>query len=498
VGSYHEVADAHFRRTFRRLSSIGCLALVALLVGLACDRGGDGDAVDATGRKVVTVWYPFGSDTGKALQAIVAEFERLHPHIDIKLSYAANNLTSSQKLFLAIAGGSAPDVTFVDGQQLAEWAARGALTDITPQVERAGLGADDFWLPRWRESTFAGRVYALPWGADPNFALFWNKRLFREAGLDPERPPRTIRELDEYNARLTKVDEQGRIERLGLIPWAWGGANSLFTWGYAFGGEFYEPPPPGSAQLAGRVTANHPRNVRALEWIQSYAAKHDVRKVAAFRSNFVGVANDPFYLGRTGMSLLHVTQIRYLHKYAPGLEYGVGFIPAPEDGEYPSSWIGGWSLAIPRGSATSDEAFEFMRWMCTSPEGTTTMGREMMQFPAYRKSPYFEQIKDDKDLGVYYEMVRTSTHTRTLMPVQGYLMDLLSRCTDQILYGGRAPQEALDEVTAKAQARLDDVMRNVERRRNAVGATPASPAPSDDERRATRASPLQETAGAAR
>src|SRR5262249_14177597 len=148
---------------------------------------------ESAGKTTVTCWYPWGSELAEDLKAIVAEFERTHPTIHIKLSFASNNLTSSQKLFLAIAGGSAPDVTFVDGQQLAEWAARGALTDITEFVKESKLSGDDFWTPRWQESTFDGRVYALPWGADPNFALFWNKQAFREAGLDPERPPRTIK-----------------------------------------------------------------------------------------------------------------------------------------------------------------------------------------------------------------------------------------------------------------------------------------------------------------
>jgi len=260
-------------------------------------------------------------------------------------------------------------------------------------------------------------VYALPWGADPNFAMFWNKQVFREAGLDPERPPRTIKELDEMNDKITKFDESGRLIRIGIIPWQWQGDNSLFTWGYAWGGDFYELPKNG--KLVGRVTADTPKNVEALKWIASYAKKYDVRKIAAFQQTFVGQANDPFYMGTLGMSLIHVTQVRYLKKYAPGLDYGVTFVPAPEGGEHPTGWIGGWSLAIPRGVKAKKEAFEFMRWMCTADAGTMIMGKKMEQFPAYRKSPYYDSIKDDRVWGVYYQIVKNSKHVRTLMPVQG-------------------------------------------------------------------------------
>ena len=56
------------------------------------------------------------------------------------MSFASNDLTSSQKLFLAIAGSVGPDVTFVDGQQLSEWAARGALADLTPLFDQGSTG----------------------------------------------------------------------------------------------------------------------------------------------------------------------------------------------------------------------------------------------------------------------------------------------------------------------------------------------------------------------
>jgi ABC-type glycerol-3-phosphate transport system substrate-binding protein len=428
------------------------VAALLLVAGLA----GCGKAAPEPGQRTIKCWYPWGGEYAESLREVVAEFERQHPAIQVKLSFAANNLTSSQKLFLAIAAGTAPDVTFVDGQQLAEWAARGALADITQHVQRAGLSGDDFWLPRWCESMFGGRVYALPWGADPNFALAWNKRAFAEAGLDPERPPQTIAELDDFNRRLTQFDTKGRLVRMGVIPWGWFGLdNSIFSWGYAFGGDFYQDPADG--QAVGRVTANHPKLVAALRWMASYAKDYDVRKVSAFQSNFVGLANNPFYLGKVAICPIHITQLRYIRRYAPTLEYGLTFMPAPPDGEYHNSWIGGWSLAIPRGVAASDEAFEFVRWMCASPEGTTALGK-MDQFPAYRRSPYYDTVHGDRDLSVFYEIVRHSRHVRTLMPAQGYLMELLRRGVEEALYGGGDPQVILDGVTVKAQERLEQVM----------------------------------------
>lgn len=404
---------------------------------------------------VITVWQPFDASNQPALDRLVAEFERTHPGIRVKMSFASNNLTSSQKLFLAIAGGVGPDVTFVDGQQLSEWAARGALEDISDAFRTSGLKPESFWEPRWKESTFRGRLYAIPWGADPNFALVWNKDIFRKAGLDPEKPPRTLDELDAMNEKFTVTDANGSLVSIGLNPWEWSGANSLFTWGYAFGGQFYTEPD--ATNPLGTVTADNPQVVKALDWMAKFGRKYDVRKVSSFTSQVSGVGNDPFLAGKAAMRLLHVSQIKNLQKYAPTMDLGIGLIPAPLDGEYPTGWIGGWSLAVPKNQRVRPEAFEFIKWMATSPEATTIEAEAMEQFPAYRESPVFAKIAKDPVRGVFYRILQNSKHVRTLMPVQGYYMEQLGRGMDEVLYGGIPPQEALTKVRVSVDRRLQSV-----------------------------------------
>jgi multiple sugar transport system substrate-binding protein len=286
--------------------------------------------------------------------------------------------------------------------------------------------------------------------------------MFRAAGLDPERPPRTIEELDQANARLTTKDQNGGLQTVGLVPWQWGGANSIFTWGYAFGGDFYELP--SEAHPNGRVTADHPRVVAALDWMANFARTHDIRKVNAYNSQFVGVSNNPFYLGKQGMSILHATQVKYLRQYAPNVEWGIGLVPAPPEGEYPTGWIGGWSLGIPRSRAVRPEAFAFIRWMCTSETATRIAAEEMEQFPAFRKSGAYAAIGRDPERRVFLDILENSRHVRTLMPVQGYFMTLLGRGVDEVLYGNRDPGAALAEASHKAQVRLDQVLGAVKRR----------------------------------
>ena len=255
--------------------------------------------------------------------------------------------------------------------------------------------------------------------------------------------------------RLTVVDSQGNIETLGINPWEWSGANCLFSWGYAFGGNLYKEPD--ATHPLGTVTADDPKVVHALEWMAKFGRKYDVRKVNAYANQVVGVGNDPFFAGKSAMRLLHVSQIKQLHKYAPTMDIGIGLIPAPSDGEYPNGWIGGWSLAVPRNMHVRKEAFEFIKWMCTSPEATNIEATEMEQFPAFKQSPVFARLQKDPVRGVFYRILASAKHVRTLMPVQGYYMERLGRAIDEVLYGGDSPQRALARARTDTTKRLQSV-----------------------------------------
>ena len=235
------------------------------------------------------------------------------------------------------------------------------------------------------------------------------------------------------------------------------GANALSSPGATPSVATSTTAPDAAASPLGTVTADDPGVLRALEWMASFARKYDVRKVSSYQSGVVGSGNTPFYAGKAAMRLLHVAQLKDLKKYAPTMDIGIGLIPAPLDGEYPNGWIGGWSLAVPRNKTVRPEAFEFIKWMCTSDEATNIESIELEQFPAYRLSPCFEQTRKDPKRGVFYDILANAKHVRTLMPVQGYYMERIGRAMDEVFYGGADPAAALARARIDVSARLQSV-----------------------------------------
>jgi multiple sugar transport system substrate-binding protein len=413
------------------------------------------DRLAAEGREIVIeVQYPYGGTSVELMNQIWAAYEETNPQVGVKAVWAANDLSTNQKLFTAIAAGTPPDVSWVDGPQVAEWAERQALEDLTAFFEAAGLTQDDFWTPSWNQNFYKGSIWAITYTSDANFGFFWNKKVFEEAGLDPETPPTTIDELTAMNQQLNIINNDN-IERMGVLPWTtYGTANSMFTWGWIFGGEFFDPD-------SNAITADHERNVMALEWMQELAAEvGGFEKVAGFQAGFGTGENHPFFVGKQAMALFGPWELSNIDRFAPDLEYGITFAPAgPPPAEPHSSWVGGWCVGLPKGSAQRDAGWEFLNWLCASDEGTELFGRLFSQTPGYKKSPWYEKIPQEKpEMVPFLDILSEARHQRPVMPAQAYFMGALQRNVDAALLGEVTAQAALAAATEETQKELDNIL----------------------------------------
>lgn len=429
----------------RRIAPI----LLALAVVACAGCGPKGSSTGGRSEVVcISVWHPWGGTQKEKFDRVVKEFNKHHKNIQARAVFTPNDLSNNQKFFTAVAADCAPDVTFVDGQQTAAWAEQGALQPLDDRLAAEGINRDDYFPPCWDQNEYRGKTWALTYCADPNFAFIWNKKVFRECGLDPDRPPTTIEELDRYNGAITKI-EDGDIVRMGIIPWGqFGAANSLFTWGWAFGGDFYDP-------KNHKVIADSPGVVKSLEWMQQYARRYDVTKISAFTTGFGSREQNPFYIGKVAMQCMHISSLEEMKQYAPNLDYGITYIPAPAYGEKHSSWVGGWCLAMPKGSRHPDAAWEFIRWCCRNPSGTDSVARIQGLFPGYRKSPYFAKVRHQRGYSDFLRILEECRHQRPVMPAQAFYMSALGRAVDYAIYNQEPSRQVLKKASEETQAELD-------------------------------------------
>jgi len=408
----------------------------------------------APGPVVVKYWEKWTGFEGEAMQAVVDEFNRQHTDIRVEL------LTISQvdrKMLMATAGNIPPDVVGLWSFNVIPYADRGALLALDGYCREAGLQGRDYIPAYWDMCVHRGHVWALP-STPASIALHWNKKLFREARLDPEQPPRTIEELDRYARRLTKRDANGNVVRMGFMPaepgwWNW-------AWGDFFGGRLWD----GRSQ----ITCASPENIRAYTWVQGYAREYGIRNLQVLQSGFGNFSSpqNAFLSGKVAMELQGVWMYNFIDKYSPDLEWGAAPFPYPADRpDLANTTIAEEDvLAIPTGAKHPQEAFEFIRWV-NSQEGMELLNMgQRKHTPLAQVSERFLEEHPNPYIGVFIDLAKSPNAQVT--PPMGLWQEYQSAMTeafDNIWLCRSTPEQALGEVQQRMQRKLDRELRRYAR-----------------------------------
>ncbi|HZG55989.1 ABC transporter substrate-binding protein [Paenibacillus sp.] len=434
-----------------KVTALMLAILCAVTFTLAgCSTGGDAPAsgnASGSGAKgavtEITFWHPFGGEVEKkAMEESVKMFNDSHPNIKVKAEFiggggSGNGITD--KLTVSINGGNPPDIVAFDRFMVQQWADQGLFEDLTANAEVQGVTADQFYDFAWQEASMDGNLYALPFTTDDR-ALFYNKKLFREAGLDPENPPKTIAELDAAAEKLTK--KQGnRYDVLGFVPWM--GQGGVLTWGWAFGGKYQDP-------ASGKITANDPSNVEALEWMAGYAKKYEIQAVSDFATAVGGDIN-PFAAGKVAMMVGGSWEIGQFNT-VEGLDYGVTPLPSPTGTDF-KTWAGGWSFIIPKGAKNKDAAFEFGKFMSME-DGARNYAEKTGWFVCQKEmNAELSWVKSEPRYQVFVDMF-PSANARPIITKGQFFFDQLNAAQESALHGKGDPKALLDDVTNKTNAEL--------------------------------------------
>jgi len=325
-------------------------------------------------------------------------------------------------------------------------------------MEKSGL-TPDYYTPNYLKlCQHDGKTYALP-TTPSSVALFYNKEHFRQkasalraAGLDPERAPRTIEELDRYADVLTEFDEAGKPRIMGFLHTEPGWFHS--TWGIYFGGRLYDA-------AAGKVTTDDPENVRAFAWAKRYAEKYGREKLLRFRSGF-GTFDSPqnaFIEGKVSMVMHGVWFPNFIRRHRPHMEFAVAPFPCAEGVEGPRSVLEADIIAIPRGCRHPEAAWKFVHF--TQGEGLEILCRLQGKHMPIRKPPtHFRDGHPNLELDVF-ERVAAAPHSTTsprIMVWREYRSEL-ERAFEHI-WSWPVPEKELRGLTRQErQAKIHELCR---------------------------------------
>ncbi len=403
----------------------------------------------------VRFWHMWTAEWAAVVDKIVAEYNASQDTYEvIALSVPANG--ADTKFLLAVSGGNPPDVMAQWNPVIPTWAESNLLQpldELMSPKELATFKREAYPVVQ-KIGAYRGRLYGITIGINL-WECYYLPDQVRAAGLDPDRFPTTLEELDAWGDKLHKFDKAGNLVRLGYLPSSWQQIAPLFR------GGFYD-------WDRQEVTVNTPENSRALEYLVGRRKKLGFENVLRFNA---GLNTDsfaggwPFIGGAYSITIDGQWRVEQIGKYAPHLNYRTAPLPAPAGGRPGAGFSNGNFMIIPKGAKSVQGAWDFIKFWSgiEKPERAArfyTMGGWLPLSPAVARAPiYQEYLRKYPQFQTFLDGL-SSEYVRPLPPVpyQMYLNDRVGRAEDFAVRGSKTPKEALAELER-------DVKHEVRRRK---------------------------------
>jgi sn-glycerol 3-phosphate transport system substrate-binding protein len=426
------------RKLFRRLTCAIALAATLAFGGTAAQ------AVE------LTMYYPVavGGPITKIIDDMVARFEKAHPEIKVKPVYAGNYDDTRVKALTALKAGQPVQLSVLFSIDLFELIDQDV---IVPFDEVATSAEDKAWLKSFYPALMAngvtgGKTYGIPFQRS-TIVLYYNKDAFKEAGLDPNKPPKTWAEMIEMGKKLTKKDASGNVTRWGVKIPSTGYAYWMFQALAIENGEEL------MNQAGNQTYFDKPAVIEALQAWSDMSRKHGVMSPGTVEW---GTLRQDFTEGTTAMmwhTTGNLTPVRQNAKF----DFGVAMLPA---NKRPGSPTGGGNFYIFKKASPEERkaALTFIKWM-TAPDVTAewsiATGYVAISPAAYDTAAMKKYAADFPAALVardqfQYSVAEFSVHENAR--VKKFLDDAIQ----SVLTGAKQPDEALKA----AQQQADRVLRS--------------------------------------
>ncbi|MFH1868354.1 MAG: extracellular solute-binding protein [Candidatus Omnitrophota bacterium] len=437
----------------RRLLSF--TLIVGLMGCFGCGRGeqaGFGSNHSQKIIKKIILWH-WLTDREEAITELTKRYKGLTGVEVVCELYAPSN-AYSQKIMAAGQAKSLPDIYGILGEKRisASFIKAGHISDLTPYmlednnawknvIFKKALEVNEF-LPG-NEYGVTPCIYGVPIDV-MNIQMLYNKKLFRDAGLDPEMPPKT---WDEFISVLEKLKGAG-IKGL-VAGWGETWLIDCFAHNYAFNIM-------GEEKVIETIKGNAAYNDPA--WIEVFKLFDELARKELLVSGVVSMRNKTaeqlFANEKAAFTFNGSWCVNVYQGMNPDLEYAA-FLPPAKSSQHPMVIWGdaGTSFMVNPSSGSKDESIRFLRWL-TQKEQQTFLAAETLNLPANRESLddvplMLAQFADDMD---------NVTHPN-ILPVQENpkVIEAFTKGIQAIIIGMKTPQEIADEVQSVKERVMQEV-----------------------------------------
>ncbi len=399
----------------RIVAASALLAATGLALTACSTSGGGGQSSDSGSAEPVTVTFrTWDQSAADAYQQSFAEFTQQNPNISVTVTVVpwADYFT---KLRTDIAAGDADDLFWINSASFGPYASTGNLIDVSNAL---GTDAEQAWDSKVVDQfTQDGKLWGVPQTSDGGIALYYNKSLVQEAGIDDTTlsslswsPDGTGDTLLPTAEKLTK-DSQGRtadqadFDSSDVQQWGYNAAQDLQAITLPFIGSNG-----GTFQDGDTFTFSNPLTEDALGYVVSLINDHHVSPSAADTNSDGSYSLNQFLQGKMALfqsGLYNLSNIATSAQF----DWGVTLQPSGPAGRVSVS--NGLVVAGNANSAHLDATQKVLAWLGTT-EGNQYIGASGANLPAVTAAQqvYFDYWKSQGvDVSPFFDVVKDGATT---------------------------------------------------------------------------------------
>jgi len=421
-------------------TTTGALAVMAVL-GVLTGCGAEetaGASNEGGGTTEVTVWHYWDGTNADVFDAMAAEYNESHPDVKIATSMVPNPdfLT---KLRASATSNTLPDIAIGDLVWVPQIEQIGSLADLEPLLPAETLSDINPALTSF--GNIDGKQVSVPVSAN-NLAYMYNKTVFEEAGLDPEKPPTTWEELMEVGKTI--LEETGK-PGYDLFTEA-GDTGEGLTWNFQVnlwqaGGEFL-------TEDNSAAAFNTPEGAKALQfWVDLIeSGVSPYAKWGEFEKGQGGSAQEGSWM--VGIWAAD-----------PPFDFGAAKAPYPSDGEPATNLGGEQAMVFDNSEAEAEAAADFLTWFLEA-ENVTKWSQETGMLPVTNSvaesSEYLDWVSSTEPRLLPYVEQMADAHARPNTPLYPQISLAFAQEIEKALSG----DATVDQALAAAEAAVNDVIAN--------------------------------------
>lgn len=386
-------------------------------------------------KQVVSFWA-MGREAEVVLE-LIADFERLHPEIDVQVQNIPWT-AAHEKLLTAFAADGLPDICQLGNTWLPEFAALNTLEPLQPYVQTSTIvDRRDYFPGIWDTSVVDGRLLGVPWYVDTRL-LYYRKDLLRQAGF--AQPPRTWAEWEQAMAAIKRQGGQDRYAILMPVN------------------EFEQPlslalqmPDPLLRDHDNRGNFSSPGFRKALAF---YANAFEQGWAPKMSETQVSNVWDEFFNGLYAFYFSGPWNIREFKKRAPPAladEWGTMPLPGPDG---PGAGIaGGTSLVIFKSSERKQAAWLLIEYL-SRPDVQARFHALIGDLPPRRSTWQQPQLANDEYARAFRDQLERVKPTPKVLEWERIAQEM-RLVTEQVVRGGLPQDQAVRELDQRVDAILD-------------------------------------------